>query len=93
MGYDYEPTVGLKSSTQPNALATYYDYDGFQRLKQTKDPNGDLTHRYQYQYGVKNTLTHSQLRTATTNESDAEDPSKAVITIQYLDGLGPGQPH
>jgi RHS repeat-associated protein len=36
----------------------------------------------------KNAVVHSQLRVATTSESDANNPTKAVITINYADGLG-----
>ena len=36
----------------------------------------------------KNAVVHSQLRVATTNEADASDPTKALINIQYMDGLG-----
>lgn len=36
----------------------------------------------------KNAVVHSQLRVATTSESDANNPTKAVITINYSDGLG-----
>lgn len=36
----------------------------------------------------KNAVVHSQLRVATTSESDAENPTKAIITINYSDGLG-----
>lgn len=38
----------------------------------------------------KNAIIHSKLRVATTNESDASDPNKAVITVAYSDGLGRG---
>jgi len=36
----------------------------------------------------KNAVIHSKLRVATTNEADASDPTKALITINYSDGLG-----
>ena len=36
----------------------------------------------------KNAVVHSQLRVATTSEADASNPTKAVITINYSDGLG-----
>lgn len=38
----------------------------------------------------KNAIIHSKFRVATTNEADASDPSKAVITVAYGDGLGRG---
>lgn len=36
----------------------------------------------------KNAVIHSKLRVAATNEADANDPTKALITINYSDGLG-----
>lgn len=36
----------------------------------------------------KNAVVHSQLRVATASESDADNPTKAIITINYSDGLG-----
>jgi RHS repeat-associated protein len=38
----------------------------------------------------KNAIIHSKFRVATTNEADASDPNKAVITVAYSDGLGRG---
>lgn len=38
----------------------------------------------------KNATIHSKFRVATTNEADASDPNKAVITVSYSDGLGRG---
>ncbi len=36
----------------------------------------------------KNAVVRSKLRIATTTDADASDPTKAVINIQYMDGLG-----
>jgi len=36
----------------------------------------------------KNAVTHSKLRVTTTNEADANDPTKATMNIHYFDGLG-----
>ena len=36
----------------------------------------------------KNAIIHSKFRVATTNEADASDPNKAIITVAYADGLG-----
>ena len=38
----------------------------------------------------KNAIIHSKFRVATTNEADASDPNKAMITVSYSDGLGRG---
>ena len=36
----------------------------------------------------KNAVVQSSFRMATTNPADGSDPSKALITIQYSDGIG-----
>lgn len=36
----------------------------------------------------KNAVVHSKLRLATTTDADASDPTKALINVQYMDGLG-----
>jgi hypothetical protein len=36
----------------------------------------------------KNAVTHSHLRVTNASDADANDPTKAFIAIQYVDGLG-----
>lgn len=92
INYDYEPAIGIKSMIDQNNLGRYFEYDNFKRLKLTKDQNFNIIDKYSYLYAPtitdKNAVTHSQLRIATTNEADANDPTKAVINTNYLDGLG-----
>lgn len=39
--YTYKPLIGMTSFTQPNEHTTYYEYDGFGRLKEVYIKNGN----------------------------------------------------
>lgn len=48
--YTYSPLVGITSTTLPNGLTTYYNYDSFNRLKTIKDADKNVitTHDYHF---------------------------------------------
>ncbi len=48
--FDYAPLLGMTSSTDPNGVKTYYEYDDFGRLKQVKNNDSDIQERYTYHY-------------------------------------------
>lgn len=48
--YTYKPLVGLNSQTDAKGMITYYEYDGFQRLKHIKDQEGNIIKSYDYHY-------------------------------------------
>ena len=48
--YTYKPLVGVTSETLPNGITTYYEYDGFGRLKTIKDTNHNAVSNYKYHY-------------------------------------------
>nr|WP_121273809.1 hypothetical protein [Pedobacter schmidteae] len=48
--YLYVPQVGIVSFTDPKGLISYYEYDGFQRLKHVKDQDGNIIKSYDYHY-------------------------------------------
>ncbi len=53
--YTYDPLVGMSSSTDANGVTTFYEYDGFQRLKAVREQNashqaGNVLKSYQYHY-------------------------------------------
>ena len=48
--YTYKPLVGMTSSTDTKGMTTTYEYDGFQRLKNVKDQDGNIVKSYDYHY-------------------------------------------
>lgn len=48
--YTYNPLIGITSITDPKGLTTYYEYDGFNRLKFTKDQDLNILQRNCYNY-------------------------------------------
>jgi YD repeat-containing protein len=48
--FTYDPIIGLTSSTDPNGITTYYDYDAFSRLKSIRDYKGNLVKLNEYHY-------------------------------------------
>ena len=48
--YTYDPLIGLTSQCDANNLITYYEYDGFGRLKTVRDENKNIIKTLDYQY-------------------------------------------
>jgi len=48
--YTYKPLIGMTSMTDAKGMTTYYEYDGFGRLKLEKDQYGNVTKNYSYNY-------------------------------------------
>ncbi len=48
--YTYEPLIGMTSQCDVNNRITYYEYDGFGRLKLLKDQNGNIIKTMDYKY-------------------------------------------
>lgn len=52
--YTYDLGKGVSSVTDPNNISTYYIYDDFGRLVETKDDKGNITSQYKYHYANNN---------------------------------------
>lgn len=50
MSFSYDPLVGIKSQTDSRGKTTYYEYDGFSRLKLIKGDNGAIEKKMEYNY-------------------------------------------
>lgn len=48
--YTYNPLIGMTSQCDARNNITYYDYDGFGRLRRIKDEDGKILKQYDYQY-------------------------------------------
>ena len=48
--YTYIPLTGMTSETNARGETTYYEYDGFQRLKRIRDRNNNVLKEFDYQY-------------------------------------------
>ncbi|PTT01815.1 hypothetical protein DBR11_06490, partial [Pedobacter sp. HMWF019] len=48
--FTYDPLIGMTSQTDSKGQTTYYEYDGFQRLKNVKDQNGNILKNSTYHY-------------------------------------------
>ncbi|SFJ00368.1 RHS repeat domain-containing protein [Olleya namhaensis] len=52
--YTYRPLIGVTSVTDPRGNTIYYDYDGFNRLKQVKDKDDNILSKNDYNYANQN---------------------------------------
>jgi len=50
--YTYDPLLGITSKTDEKGNVLYYEYDDFQRLKSTRDLNGNIIEEYNYHYNT-----------------------------------------
>lgn len=52
--YTYDPLIGITSVTDVNDLSTYYEYDGFGRLKSILDNDKNIIKANTYHYANGN---------------------------------------
>jgi hypothetical protein len=50
--YTYEPLAGMTSLADQSGSITYYEYDGYQRLKNVKDYSGNVLMKYDYHFAT-----------------------------------------
>ncbi len=59
--YTYDPLVGKTSFCSPNNMISYYEYDGFNRLKDIKDMDRNIVKLYDYQFNQSYTYGNDLL--------------------------------
>ncbi|ADQ18944.1 YD repeat protein [Leadbetterella byssophila DSM 17132] len=92
-GFLYKPFVGMSRGILPNGTRTDYEYDVFGRLSGIKDHNGNWVSVYEYQLrGNNNSLANHvvsrNLRTATTNASNASNHLNATSLYEFYNAFG-----
>lgn len=89
----YYPGVGVLSQTAPNAKAVFYEYDGYNRLINVKDQEGNIVKNVQYNYGLGAAFTNT-VRTlfynndafsdiARNNCINGAEPTTVRYTVPY----------
>jgi YD repeat-containing protein len=70
--YTYKPLTGITSMTDAKGMTTYYEYDGFGRLKNILDRNRDIVKSFAYNYAGAPTPTtyHSAAYSASFTKND-----------------------
>ncbi len=79
--YSYIPLVGMTSSTAPNGVTTYYEYDEFGRLKNVRNDDGNVTSRNFYHYYNETTADGPTLSLDKSSMSFTYSAGSSTFTI------------
>ncbi len=79
--YTYDPIYGMTSSTAPNGVTTYYEYDDFGRLKNVRNDDGKITSRSFYHYYNETTADGPTLSLNKTSMSFTSSAGSSTFTI------------
>lgn len=86
--FTYDPLVGMTSQTDSRGQTTYYEYDGFQRLREIKDDQRKTIKKYAYNYSVQGSgvpvvtyLSSAKDATVTKNDCPSGYTGSAVTYV------------
>lgn len=90
--YEHQDGV-MTSQSSPNNLITYFEYDGYKRLVNVKDDEGNIVKNYKYNYGLGTAPTastqtlfynaHSQSIFYKNNCQPGTEPGPVVYMVHY----------
>jgi len=86
--YTYDPMIGMTSTTDAKSLTTDFEYDGFQRLLNARDQDGNILKNYSYNYAPQgaiwqNTAAAPRCVTASDGSNTGEQQIQQVDTNPY----------
>lgn len=94
--YLHKPLVGVTTITDPNQRTSYFEYDGYSRLKIKRDHDSNILQRYRYHYSMQNeefssqfSVSGSMLKNANINFSST-DSNIGFGTTTYSWEFGDG---
>jgi YD repeat-containing protein len=78
--YTYAPLIGMTSETNPNGVTTYYEYDGFGRLKAIKNDDGNILKTYDYRYYNQDAFYNREMSQSFTRNNCAFGYAGSSVT-------------
>ncbi|QJB37297.1 hypothetical protein HF324_05295 [Chitinophaga oryzae] len=90
--YSYEPGVGITSTTSPDNITTFYEYDGLNRLMNIRDDKGNILQNFVYNYGPGAPMTPGTptlfynveaSRAFVKNDCTQGEPTTVTYAVKY----------
>jgi len=81
--YTFKPLIGMTSETDPRGFTTYYEYDGLNRLLHTRDKDGNVMKKYDYNNLYHQTVYYNAAASGTFIKacSSTENGSSVTYTV------------
>jgi YD repeat-containing protein len=84
--YTHDVLYGLKSSTDPSNISSFYNYDGLGRLKTLTDKDNNILKNYRYQYASATGGTGCTVVAPTITSAPASSGCSTVLTASACAG-------